>query len=178
MCSRRVARRYPRVLARQRALISPPGDQYSYSNTAYMLLSQIVERAGGQSLGEITEERISEPLGMEGILLPSYGPEPAYDGLTIAEIAEIRGSDPETTLMELLKADADTVADRATPEAPHAPSVGIEKVWVNGQLVFDGGQVTGNRPGKPLRRPIPRVLAKEPLWQNPGNNSSKRTRSS
>ena len=34
-------------------------------------------------------------------------PEPAYNGLTIAEIAEIRGSDPETTLMELLKADTE-----------------------------------------------------------------------
>jgi len=196
---------------------------------------------------------LRDMLSPEGILLPRFGPEPAYDGLTIAEIAEIRGSDPETTLMELLKADAemggrspmlgfamdepdiesimawphtvigsdgelagphprgfgaftrflghyvrdrnvlsleagirkmtslsaqqvgivergsiqvghyadlvlfdpDTVADRSTPEAPHVPSVGIEKVWVNGQLVFDGGQVTGNRPGKLIRRTSP-----------------------
>lgn len=196
---------------------------------------------------------LRDMLSPDGILLPSYIPEPAYDGLTIAEIAEIRGSDPETTLMELLKADAemggrspmlgfamdetdiesimawphtvigsdgelagphprgfgaftrflghyirernvlsleagirkmtslsaqqvgivergsiqvghyadlvlfdpDTVADRSTPEAPHVPSVGIEKVWVNGQLVFDGGQVTGNRPGKLIRRASP-----------------------
>ena len=196
---------------------------------------------------------LRDMLSPEGILLPRFGPEPAYDGLTIAEIAEIRGSDPETTLMELLKADAemggrspmlgfamdepdiesimawphtvigsdgelagphprgfgaftrflghyvrdrnvlsleagirkmtslsaqqvgivergsiqvghyadlvlfdpDTVADRSTPEAPHVTSVGIEKVWVNGQLVFDGGQVTGNRPGKLIRRTSP-----------------------
>jgi len=196
---------------------------------------------------------LRDMLSPEGILLPSYRPEPAYDGLTIAEIAGIRESDPETTLMELLKADVemggrspmlgfamdepdiesimawphtvigsdgelagphprgfgaftrflghyirdrnvvsleegirrvtslsaqqvgivergsiqvghfadlvlfdpDTVADRATPENPHVPSVGIEKVWVNGQLVFDGGQVTGNRPGKPIRRASP-----------------------
>jgi N-acyl-D-aspartate/D-glutamate deacylase len=26
------------------------------------------------------------------------------------------------------------------------------KVWVNGQLVFDGGETTGNRPGRPIRR--------------------------
>jgi N-acyl-D-amino-acid deacylase len=193
---------------------------------------------------------LRDMLSPEGILLPSYRPEPAYDGLTIAEIAETRGSDPETALMELLKADIDmggsspmlgfamdepdieaimawphtvigsdgelagphprgygsftrflghyirdrnvvsleegiykmtslsarqvgisergtievghyadlvlfnpqTVKDRATPETPHLPSVGVEKVWVNGQLVFDGGQVTGNRPGRPIRR--------------------------
>jgi CubicO group peptidase (beta-lactamase class C family) len=54
------------MLARQHALNFPPGDRYAYSNTAYMLLAQILERAGGQSLGEIARERIFEPLQMEG----------------------------------------------------------------------------------------------------------------
>ena len=53
------------MMSRQRELVSPPGDEYRYSNTAYMLLSQIIERASGQSLGEITEERIFAPLGMD-----------------------------------------------------------------------------------------------------------------
>jgi N-acyl-D-amino-acid deacylase len=199
---------------------------------------------------------LSDMLSPEGILLAIYRPEPAYDGMTIAEIADIRGSDPETTLMELLKKeidiggegsgsqilafamdepdiesimawphtvigsdgelagahprgfgtftrflghyirernvvsleegirritslpaqqvgivergsikvghyadlvlfDSETVRDRSTPEAPHVPSLGIEKVWVNGQLVIEGGQITGNRPGKPIRRTSP-----------------------
>jgi N-acyl-D-amino-acid deacylase len=196
---------------------------------------------------------LNDMLSPEGILLPSYLPEPAYNGLTIAEIAEIRGTDPETTLMELLKADIELggkspmlgfamdesdiesimawphtvigsdgdlagphprgfgaftrflghyirernvvsleqgirkmtslsaqlvgiaergsirvghyadlvlfdpekVIDRATPETPHVPSIGIEKVWVNGQLVFEDGQITGKRPGKPIRRASP-----------------------
>ena len=191
---------------------------------------------------------LSDLLSPDDILLPDYLPEPAYNGLTLAEIAELRGSDPETTLMELLKADTDrggespmlgfamdepdiesimawahtvvgsdgglagshprgfgaftrvlwhyvrdpnvvsleegvrkmsslsaehvgitkrgaiqegyyadlvlfdpdTVMDQATYEDPHVPSLGIEKVWVNGQLVFGGGQTTGNWPGKPL----------------------------
>jgi N-acyl-D-amino-acid deacylase len=196
---------------------------------------------------------LHDMLSPQGILLATYRPEPAYAGKTIAEIAEIRGSDPETTLMELLKAevgmkgnedrsqmlgfamdepdiesimawphtvigsdgdldgvhprgfgaftrflghyvrerkvlsleegvrrmtslsaqqvgilergsiragnyadlvlfDPDRVSDRATFEDPHVPSVGIDKVWVNGQLVFAGGQITGTRPGKPVRR--------------------------
>jgi CubicO group peptidase (beta-lactamase class C family) len=36
---------------------------------AYMLLAQVLERAGGKSLGEMTRERIFEPLGMEGSLM-------------------------------------------------------------------------------------------------------------
>ena len=53
------------MMSRQRALVSRPGDRYRYSNTAYMLLSQVLERVNGQTLGEITEERIFEPLGMK-----------------------------------------------------------------------------------------------------------------
>jgi N-acyl-D-amino-acid deacylase len=53
---------------------------------------------------------------------------------------------------DLVLFDPKIVIDRATPEAPHVPAEGIEKVWVNGQLVFDGGQMTGNRPGQPVRR--------------------------
>jgi len=199
---------------------------------------------------------LNDVLSPEGIVVATYLPEPAYDGMSIAEIAELRGTDPETTLMELLKAemamgdegagsqmlgiamdepdiesimawphtvigsdgelagvhprgfgaftrflghyirdrevmtleegirrmtslsaqqigiaergliqkgyyadlvlfDPDVVKDRSTPAAPHVPSVGIEKVWVNGQLVFDDGRVTGKRPGKPLRRTVP-----------------------
>jgi len=203
---------------------------------------------------EGAEYILTDMLSPEGILIPDYRPEPEYNGMTIEEIAGIRETDAETTLMDLLKAemamdreesgssmlgfamdepdieaiiawphtvigsdgelagphprgfgaftrflghyirdrnvvsleegvrkitalsaqqvgitergsiqvghyadlvlfDPETVKDRSTAEAPHVPSIGIEKVWVNGQLVFESGQVTGNRPGKPIRRP-------------------------
>lgn len=196
---------------------------------------------------------LTDMLAPDRILIPVFKPEPAYDGMTIAEIAASRGADAATTLMALLQADAavggdssgstvlafamdepdieaimawphtvigsdgdsegahprgfgaftrflghyirdrkvmsleegirrisalpaqqvgiperglievgyhadlvllnlDTVADRATFENPHVHSEGIEKVWVNGKLVYDGGEATGNRPGKPIRR--------------------------
>ena len=182
-------------------------------------------------------------------MIPNFLPEPAYNGMTIAQIAELRDSDAETTLMDLLKADIEmgsrssmlgfamdepdiesimawphtvigsdgelsgphprgfgaftrflghyirdrkvveleegirkmtslsaqqvgiterglikeghyadlvlfdpeTVKDRSTTRDPHLTSVGIEKVWVNGELVFADGQVTGNRPGNVIR---------------------------
>jgi N-acyl-D-amino-acid deacylase len=46
-----------------------------------------------------------------------------------------------------------TVIDRATFEQPHQPSVGIEYVFVNGQMVLKRGQITSTRPGRGLRGP-------------------------
>lgn len=57
------------MMSRQRALQFQPGEQYKYSNTAYMLLAQVVERAGGKTFGEMTRERIFNPLGMDGSLM-------------------------------------------------------------------------------------------------------------
>jgi N-acyl-D-amino-acid deacylase len=194
---------------------------------------------------------LNDMLSPEGILLPEYFPNTDYNGMTIAEISLLRETDPETTLMDLLKAeqdfdgpespmlgfamdepdievimawphtvigsdgeldgshprgygtftrylgryirerqvlsleegvrritalpaeqvgiidrgliregyyadlvlfDPDTIIDRSTAEAPHVPSVGIDRVWVNGELVYDNGSVTGARPGRPIRR--------------------------
>ena len=66
-------------------------------------------------------------------------------------IAE-RGAIREGHYADLVLFDPETVIDGSTYEEPHVPSVGIEKVWVNGELVFDGGETTGNRPGRPIRR--------------------------
>ncbi len=48
--------------------------------------------------------------------------------------------------------DPRRVKDRSTYLKPFHYSVGIEYVMVNGELVIDGGQPTGRRPGKALRR--------------------------
>jgi CubicO group peptidase (beta-lactamase class C family) len=52
------------VISRQRKLNHPPGDKYSYTNTGYFLLGQIVERVSGQSLDRFAQEHIFKPLGM------------------------------------------------------------------------------------------------------------------
>jgi len=49
---------------RQQALNFPPGTQYLYSNTGYVLLSLIVKRVSGQSLGAFAQAQIFTPLGM------------------------------------------------------------------------------------------------------------------
>ena len=49
--------------------------------------------------------------------------------------------------------DPRTVADKATFEQPHQPSVGFAYVLVNGQKVLDHGKLTAARPGRGLRGP-------------------------
>ena len=45
------------------------------------------------------------------------------------------------------------VADKATFEQPHQPSLGFAYVFVNGQKVLDHGKLTAGRPGRGLRGP-------------------------
>ena len=52
------------VVRRQKKLNYRPGDEYSYTNTGFFLLSQIVERVSGRSLNAFAQERIFKPLGM------------------------------------------------------------------------------------------------------------------
>ena len=53
-----------RIVARQRALNFKPGDEYLYSNSGYVMLSLIVERATGTPLAQFAKSRIFGPLGM------------------------------------------------------------------------------------------------------------------
>jgi len=52
------------IVRRQKKLNYTPGEEYSYTNTGYFLLSQIVERVSGKSLNAFAQERIFKPLGM------------------------------------------------------------------------------------------------------------------
>ena len=53
---------------------------------------------------------------------------------------------------DLVLFDPGQVIDRATTKEPHALSAGIERVWVNGRVVYSGGAASGERPGRVLRR--------------------------
>jgi CubicO group peptidase (beta-lactamase class C family) len=52
------------AIARQKALDFRPGDEFSYSNSGYFLLSVVVERVSGNTMREFARERIFAPLGM------------------------------------------------------------------------------------------------------------------
>jgi N-acyl-D-amino-acid deacylase len=48
--------------------------------------------------------------------------------------------------------DPETVRDQATFESPRQAATGIHYVFVNGTAAIDGGQPTGTRAGRVLRR--------------------------
>ncbi|HVG07418.1 MAG TPA: serine hydrolase domain-containing protein [Thermoanaerobaculia bacterium] len=52
------------ALSRQKGLDFRPGDEHSYSNSGYFLLSLVVKRTSGKTLREFAQERIFTPLGM------------------------------------------------------------------------------------------------------------------
>lgn len=51
-------------IAHSRPMDFPPGTGWYYSNTAFFLLSMVVERIEGRPLGQVLATRIFEPLGM------------------------------------------------------------------------------------------------------------------
>lgn len=57
---------------------------------------------------------------------------------------------------DLVVFDPATVAETATFERPHQYAVGVSTVVVNGQLVLEGGKMTGTRSGRVLRGPARR----------------------
>lgn len=50
-------------------LLFNPGEQWSYGNTVYFLLGQIVEKAAGMSLSQYADEHIFKPLGMKNTFI-------------------------------------------------------------------------------------------------------------
>lgn len=53
-----------KLIAHQRGLNNPPGDEWVYSNTNYFLLGVVLERATQKTLAQFAEENIFQPLGM------------------------------------------------------------------------------------------------------------------
>jgi N-acyl-D-amino-acid deacylase len=53
---------------------------------------------------------------------------------------------------DLVLFNPNTVIDRSTFAKPFEPPVGIEKVFVNGEIVWQGSKPTGSRPGRVLGR--------------------------
>lgn len=53
-----------KVLSKQQRLNFKPGDQYSYSNSGFTMLAEIVKSVSGKTLRQFTDSAIFKPLGM------------------------------------------------------------------------------------------------------------------
>ncbi len=50
----------------ERALLFPAGSSHLYSNTGYVILALVIERASGTKFGDFLKKRVFVPLGMKG----------------------------------------------------------------------------------------------------------------
>ncbi len=53
-----------RLIQRQQALNFPPGSDYLYSNSGYLMLAEVVRQVTGKTLREWADARMFQPLGM------------------------------------------------------------------------------------------------------------------
>lgn len=53
-----------RIISRQKTLNNRPGEAFRYSNSNYILLALLVEKASGMSFADFTKKHIFEPAGM------------------------------------------------------------------------------------------------------------------
>ncbi|HET8899436.1 MAG TPA: serine hydrolase domain-containing protein [Rhodanobacteraceae bacterium] len=76
------------LLASTDTLYFTPGSAYRYSNSGYVLLGLVIERASGMGLPLFLKTRIFDPLGMTGTLLYEHqrGPEVGHRAYGYSEI--------------------------------------------------------------------------------------------
>jgi CubicO group peptidase (beta-lactamase class C family) len=59
------------LILRQRGLNFAPGEEWSYSNSGYVLLTELVARTSGMSFPDFMRKRLFEPLGMKTTASPN-----------------------------------------------------------------------------------------------------------
>jgi dihydroorotase/N-acyl-D-amino-acid deacylase len=152
---------------------------HAKTGAAYFSMSEADVRAAvtapwvgvGMDFGAVAPDG---PLGMRVVHPRAYGTFPRILGTYVREehaltleaavrkmtgvaaerlLLRDRGILKEGNYADLAVFDPATVADRATFARPHATSVGIRYVLVNGRFTLDEGALTGERPGRALRGP-------------------------
>ena len=79
-----------------RPLDFEPGSRYSYSNTGYLILGRIVEKAGGEPFGAFLARRILRPLGLAHTV---FEPDPLGPGCARGHMSFWLGA-PKTVPLE------------------------------------------------------------------------------
>ena len=72
-----------RIIFRQRELNFPPGEEFNYSNSGYVLLAEVVTRVSGMPFAEYVQRRILQPLEMDDSFVVQDAHEPV-ENLAIA----------------------------------------------------------------------------------------------
>lgn len=126
---------HPLVMIGSDSSVRAPGEGMCHPRTwgtFPRVLARYVRGAGVLDWGEAVAKMTSRPAAKFGL--------------------RDRGLIKEGAWADLVLFDPETVADRATYDSPHAAPLGIRQVLVNGVAVVADGEVTGELPGRVLRR--------------------------
>ena len=103
-----------RLAVRQREANFAAGDEWLYSNTGYLLLAEVVQRASGESLKDFARARIFEPLGMARTFIldnhtlvvanraTGYGPRTGGFQVDMSNFEQVGDGAVQTTVEDLL----------------------------------------------------------------------------
>ncbi len=130
------------LVARQKGLQFPPGERFEYSNTNYVLLRVIAERAAGKPIRDLAAERLFAPLGMTRSelsedferVIPQRATPYTGDlatGFRGAHVPPLAGSGGVwTTLADLLRWDENFYANRLGRARPELVAQAVTPVAV------------------------------------------------
>ncbi|MFN2563764.1 MAG: amidohydrolase family protein [Gemmatimonadaceae bacterium] len=139
-----------RVLDRARAAgVDITADVYPYTYWQSTLTVLFPERDfANRATAEFVLREVAAP---DGLLLSRFGPDTTYVGKTVAEIARLRGSDPATTLMALIRETEEAErAGRPSAESVIGTSMDERDVarliaWPHANICSDG-ELAGRHP--------------------------------
>ncbi len=149
-----------RVICRQRSLNFRPGSEFSYGNSGYFLLAEIIERASGQGLNEFAQEHLFGPLGMrDTVLAEGAGSAVGYSGSEGGGFTPVPNQDLTLgskglviTLENFLRwhqhlmSGEEWVQKLINPVTPNRYAMGIYNSTWRGERVLDhAGEYAGHR---------------------------------
>ena len=134
------------ALCGREGLVAEPGTAYAYSNSGYVCLGRVVERAAGQPLAEFARTQVFEPLGMRDTVFWA-GPEshpPDAVPLPLPHPAPLSLGDGGmwSTVADLLTWNRALDDDRlGVSELLHTPGGGGDYAWGLGVRAHRGHRV-------------------------------------
>ncbi|TDU02114.1 D-alanyl-D-alanine carboxypeptidase [Streptomyces sp. 846.5] len=112
------------------AALFAPGTQYSYSNTNYIVLGLVAEKASGRSLGTLVQERIARPLHLKNTYLTTGSAQRKSSGLA-------HGYEPDAAHIASLLPPG-TPAGTAFA-GPARPAGYVDTTWINASTEWAAG---------------------------------------
>jgi CubicO group peptidase (beta-lactamase class C family) len=144
--------------------VIPANEEWHYSNLAYSLLGEVIERASGTPFGRYVEERLLEPLGLEHTRwsptrpVKPYYVEPYSDVVTVEPGLELGGTGAAGGLWSTTGDLARWASFLADPD-PAVLSKETARQMRSVQTIIDDGWTSGHGLGLQMWRRGERVFA-------------------